>query len=417
MSERDKKLLVYLGALIILAAAYFFVGRPFLDKIDALSTEKTQLEQQLAEKRKALENKAVYEQGIVDSEAKIQEIIDKFPADNSDEKSIMFASHAEADIPIWFSQLRFAEETQTLVNGEEVQSASDVEQQQLEENIEAAEGDEVTESADVDSEEVTSGRGDSTVGDLIGRDTELGLTFQVEYEEFKKFLAYIRDYEDRLVIKDIDVTYSQMSNLVSGTMVLSQYAILGDNRVLPDIDTKVEEMGTDNIFVNQDKGGSIIDLLANIASEFINKIMGGLSEDVTDTFGTDYFVKANAVTDNTSGITVGKADDPEGSSYVTSDKNDVTAVSFVISGESGSYSVKYTVGETDYEDTIERSSDGKIYLRVISTERSGNKDKVAVALHVNNASDIPVVVNIEGDDRDNPRVSVVEKNGEITINE
>ena len=97
MSDRDKKLLVYLGALLILAAAYFLVGRPYLEKIDQLSTEKGQLESQLAEKRKALENKDMYEQGITDSEARIQEIIDEFPEDNSDEKSIMFVAHAEPE--------------------------------------------------------------------------------------------------------------------------------------------------------------------------------------------------------------------------------------------------------------------------------------------------------------------------------
>ena len=56
MSDRDKKLLVYLGALIIVAAAYFLVGRPFLDKIDQQSVEKAQLETELSQKREALEN-------------------------------------------------------------------------------------------------------------------------------------------------------------------------------------------------------------------------------------------------------------------------------------------------------------------------------------------------------------------------
>ena len=51
MSDRDKKLLVYLGALVILAAAYFLVGKPYLDKIDQLSTEKSQLQMELAQKQ------------------------------------------------------------------------------------------------------------------------------------------------------------------------------------------------------------------------------------------------------------------------------------------------------------------------------------------------------------------------------
>ena len=416
MSDRDKKLLVYLGALIIVAAAYFLVGRPFLDKIDQQSVEKAQLETELSQKREAFEKQDEYKTGIESANAQMQEIIDKFPEDNTDEKSIMFASKAEVDIPIWFSQMKFAEQTEALVNGGEVQSASDVEQQQLEENVAAAEGEEVASDAPSvpEQEAVTS---TSAIGDLIGRDTELGLTFQVEYDDFKKFLAYIRDYEDRIVIKDIEVTYSSLSDLVTGTMVLSQYAILGDDRILPDVITDVDEIGTENVFKSRDEGGSIIDLLAGMYSDFINKIMGGLTEDVTDQFGTDYFVKANAVTDNTSGLTIGKADDPQGTSYITSDKNDAQAVMFSVSGSSGNYTVKYSVGDNEYEDSIERESDGKVYLRIVSTERSSDNDKVAIALHVNNSSDIPVVVNVEGDDRDNPRFSIVERTGEVTVNE
>ena len=199
MSDRDKKLLVYLGALIIVAAAYFLVGRPYLDKIDQQSVEKTQLTSELNEKRRAFENKEMYEQGITDATNKINEIIDEFPEDNSDEKSIMFASHAEAEVPIWFSQMRFAEETRNMINGEETQSASDVEQEQLEENVAAAEG-ESSEGGrgegEVPSDAGESG-GSAGIGNLMYRDTELGLTFETQYDGFKNLLAYIRDYEDK----------------------------------------------------------------------------------------------------------------------------------------------------------------------------------------------------------------------------
>ena len=414
MSTRDKKLLVYLGALIIIAAAYFFFGRPYLDKINALSTEKTSLEMELKEKKSEYENKDMYEQGITDANARIGEIISMFPEDNTDEKSIMFASHAEAEIPIWFSQMSFAAQNQKLVNGGDVPSASDAEQQQLEENVAAAEGEEVQGEAEGGEQGAVT---ESSVGGLIGRNTDLGLTFQVEYDNFKKFLEYLRDYDERIVLKDISISYSSMSNIVSGNLTLSQYAILGGGRELPEVVTGVESLGTDNVFMHRDEGGSILDLIADMASDFLNKLMGGLSEEAMDEFGTDYFVKVNAVTDNTSGVTAGKADDPAGRSYITGDRNDTEQVIFSVSGSDGKYKVKYTVGEAEYEDETEREEDGKVYLRIISTERANNEDKVAVSLHVHNTSDIPVVVNIEGDDNDKPRVSITEKNGEVTVNE
>ena len=417
MSDRDKKLLVYLGALIILAAAYFLVGKPFMDKIDVLNDEKPQLEAELRQKREAYENKEQYEQGIEEANTRIQAIIDEFPEDNSDEKSIMFASHAETDIPIWFTQMKFAEETKNMINGQEGESASDVEQAQLEEDVAAAEGETAAEGEGGEDEpEATGSEGEAGISNLMYRDTELGLTFECKYDGFKNLLAYIRDYKDRMVIKDIDVSYNRETGLVAGDLVLSQYAVLGPDRILPEVETDVDNIGTDNIFLNSNHGGTILELLADIASDFLSMIMGDLPESALDELGTDYFVKVNAVTDNTNGKTIGRADDSTESTYITSSANKKEDVTFKVSGTGGSYSIYYKVGKNEYTDTIEKASDGKVYLRVVSTSRSGDDDNSAISLRVANDSDIPVVINVEGDDSSNPRISIVERSGNVTVN-
>ncbi len=417
MSDRDKKLLVYLGAMIILALAYFIVARPFMDKIDVLNNEKPQLEAELRQKREAYENKEQYEQGIEEANTRIQAIIDEFPEDNSDEKSIMFASHAETDIPIWFTQMKFAEETKNMINGQEGESASDVEQAQLEEDVAAAEGETAAEGeGGEDAPEATGSEGEAGISDLMYRDTELGLTFECKYDGFKNLLAYIRDYKDRMVIKDIDVSYNRETGLVAGDLVLSQYAVLGPDRILPEVETDVDNIGTDNIFLNSNHGGTILELLADIASDFLSMIMGDLPEEALDELGTDYFVKVNAVTENTNGKTIGRADDVSESTYLTSSSNKKEDVSFKISGSGGSYTVTYKIGKSEYSDTIEKASDAKIYLRVVSSVRMGDDDDCAVSLRVSNDSDLPVVINVEGDDPGNPRVNIVERSGNVTVN-
>ncbi len=384
MSDRDKKLLVYLGALIILAAAYFLVGKPFLDKIDQLSMEKTQLEAELREKREAYENKDVYENGITESQEKMDAIIEQFPEDNSDEKSIMFASHAEADIPIWFNQMRFAEETKMMINGQDEESASDVEQAQLEENVAAAEGESTGDGADAaeGAPEAGAQNGGTGLADLMYRDTELGLS----------------------------------TGLVNGTMVLSQWAVLGPGRELPEVVTDVDAMGTDNVFTNSNHGGSILDLLSDIASDFLSLLTGEIPEEALDELGTDYIVKVNAVTDNTNGKTIGRADDATETTYVTSSINKKEDVNFKVTGSDGTYDVYYKIGKNEYTDTISKEGDAKLYIRVISTTRMTDDDESAVGIHVVNESDIPVIVNIEGDDTNNPRVTITERAGNVTVN-
>lgn len=422
MSDRDKKLLIYLGALIILAAAYFFIGRPFLDKLDDLSNEKTQLQSELSTKREAFDNKATYEQGIIDANTRINEIIEEFPEGNSDEKSIMFLSHAEAEIPVWFPQVRFAEETKNMINGtggEDIQSTSDIEAEAEQEAVAAAE-DENNETSIGGRGEELSEVGDTTretgISELMYSNTELGLSYETTYEGFKNMLAYIRDYKDRMIIKDIDVAYNPSTGMTTGNIVLSLYAITGPERELPAVETKVEDFGTDNVFLNSDKGGSILDLISDVFTDFLGKILGEFPEETKDELGTDYFLKVNAVTDNTNGKTIGRADDATETTYVTSDGNIDEDVYFRVSGSEGDYSVTYEIDNSEYTDEIAKSGNAKLYLRVVSSARMDEEDKSAVTIHVINNSDIPVVVNIEGDDSDTPRVRVKEKVGEVTVN-
>ena len=318
MSTRDKKLLVYLGALIILAAAYIFVGRPYIDKIDRLSEEKMELDSTYHAKKQAYDNKDKYTSGIESAHDEINRIMEMFPEDNSDEKTIMFIHKAENEIPIWVSKIQFAEETKHFVNGEEVQSASDVEEAQLENNVAAAEGEtgEGAENTGEDEPPVQS-TDKSMVSQLISRDTEVGIEFASKYDKFKDFLAYLRDYEDRMVIKEAEITFDSKSELIHAKMVISQYAILGDDRVLPEVVTGVEELGTDNVFVTQDKGKSIIDVLADTLSDLFNRIMGGLSDELAEELESDYFISVNAVTDNSDGITIGQTNDVKEKSFIS----------------------------------------------------------------------------------------------------
>lgn len=416
MSDRDKKLLVYLGALIILAAAYFLVGKPFLDKIDSLASEKTQLQTELSQKREAYDNKPKYEEGIADANSKIREIIDQFPEDNSDEKSIMFIVNSEKEIPAWFGQIKFADIIESNISGE---SASEAEAQAEQEAVDTAEGNDSGESASEVSESETSSEDGSngSIHDLITRDTELGLKFTVQYDGFKKWLTYLNDYEDRMVIKEIEVTYDHATDLVAGTMVLSQYALLGPGRELSPVETGVEDLGKENIFYTEGTGRSIIDLLGEIASDLFDAIIGGLNGNYVNE-EESYFINVTTATDNTNAKTIGKAKDPSGTTYLTSNSNDKESVTFTLKGAGGNYHGEYEMGGYKVtDDDFKKDITGKVVLRVISSSRNGSDDKSSISLHLHNTSDIPLIVNIENDDSDNPRVDIVDKEGDITVND
>ena len=406
MSERDKKLLIYLGALIILAVAYFLVGKPFLDKLDAVNREKSELQNELNAKRELIARQDEFIKGIDEANTEMHNIIDQFPEDNTDEKSLMFISHAEQDIPAWFAQIKFAETSENAI-----ESASDQEAQAEAEAVASAEGEEASEPAP--EAEVVE---ESALKDLIGRNTELGLKFMTKYKGFKDWIAYIRDYEDRMVIKEMEVEYDSAGDLVSGTMTLSQYALLGPGRELPPVETEITNLGKENVFILDGYSPSILDLIGQMASDLIESIIGGINGTLSNE-QENYFINVTAGTDNTSAKTIGRAKDPSGTTYLTSDKNEKESVTFTLKGSDGRYHAEYDMGEFSVKDDDFQKDTGHVVLRVISSARKDGSDKSAISLHLRNYSDMPLVVNVENDDADSPRIEIADTEGDITVNQ
>ena len=189
-------------------------------------------------------------------------------------------------------------------------------------------------------------------------------------------------------------------------MILSQYALLGPGRELPEVETNIHGLGLKNIFSSRSTGNGDL-----FSTDLINQ------NSVQTYESEDYYVKVNAVTNNTHGITVGRADDVMDSTAIVSDDNSTSDVEFVFSGKEGSYKVTYSIGDQSFMDGFGKDPSGKINLRIVSTRRTGNDDNVAIKLHVTNNSDIPLNISVEGEDRENPRIDIVEKNGEVSVND
>ena len=407
MSNRDKKLLIYLGATIIVAAVFFFLVRPFLDKIDKLGNQKVQLQSVLNEKRKAFEMQDEYSGKIAELNEEADKILAKFPEDNTEEKSIMFAVNAEKDVPIWYSQVRFAETTDSLVG---VESASDVEEANMQATVQAvdeAAGNPV--GADVNGAE-----GDAVTQEdnFTGRCTDLGLSFVVSYPGFKDYINYIKDYEDRIVIKDIQVEYSEDTGLVSGTMTLSQYAILAPDRELPPIETGDIQLGKGNVFTLDSLGGNFDSL-----QDIMGTLFSGLNGQSSTGDDVSYFIAVDSVLSGGTGKTIGRSNDPSGMSYITSNSNSNENVYFKLTGSDGQYQAAYEMAGNSYIDNEFTTAAKEVKLIVKSTDRMGSDDDVEVALHVENETDLKLKVEIEFDDSDSPRIEVVEQNGKVEVYE
>ena len=254
ITNRDKKLLVYLAAIAIIAAAYFFGARPLLDKQMALQDEAMSLQTQVSRYINIYNNKGDYENKIAEYEVQYEELLGKFFVSLDQENTIMMIRNVEKETGVLISRLAF-QESQVMV-GTSSDDAS---------------------GSDASTEGVPSG------ASLTGIKQDLSIDYSASYADFKKFLEYIKNSNQRLYISSISSSYSLESGRVTGTLILSQYALDGAEveKTAPDLSGVTTGVG--NIFTSGNAVDVIIGTIEN--TDIQNETLDIMNSDNPDEAG------------------------------------------------------------------------------------------------------------------------------------
>ena len=238
ISARDKKLLVYLIAISIIAGSYFFVAKPLLDKQAKLNEEISELQQKVTHYTEIYNNMDNYESQIAEAQTKYNETCNKLFGGLNQDNTIMMVKDLENATDVWIARLSFTEED--VVFGEEIADAT------AEGDVAAdATGEVATNDA---AEAATADGGEAAPASMQGVRQDLNIDYAASYDNFKRFIEYIENHDERLFISSINATYSVDSGLVGGSMVLSQYAILGTDKEYKAPEINNVTLGTDTIF-------------------------------------------------------------------------------------------------------------------------------------------------------------------------
>ncbi|MDD6579556.1 MAG: hypothetical protein PUE89_01390 [Lachnospiraceae bacterium] len=238
ISARDKKLLVYLIAVSIIAGSYFFVAKPLLDKQAKLNEEISELQQKVTHYTEIYNNMDNYESQIAEAQTKYNETCNKLFGGLNQDNTIMMVKDLENATDVWIARLSFTEED--VVFGEEIADAN------AEGDVAAdATGEVATNDA---TEAATDDGGEAAPASIQGVRQDLNIDYAASYDNFKRFIEYIENHDERLFISSINATYSVDSGLVGGSMVLSQYAILGTDKEYKAPEINNVTLGTDTIF-------------------------------------------------------------------------------------------------------------------------------------------------------------------------
>ena len=382
LSERDRKLLLILVIVIIVCVPYFFIIQPLMDKVDSLGKEISDLNAQVKYREELDLMEEEYGKAAEQMAAMETELLSKFPSDLPQEASILFIHNTEQMIPISLYQVAFGDDVAA-----QVTSAAE---EQAIEDVEAETGDTTQTEVIEDNTQTTSlGLG------LTGIQTQTRFAYDAGYEEFKDFLKYIADYHDRMVITELEASYSGEMNLVSGNLTLSQYALKGEGRNAVQFLEPNMIQGTTNVFKQASGNFDTTEVAAS----------------------PDFFILLNQPGADVDAIIVGQSNDVTESTYLSSTKNAKQEVNIYFEGETGKYNAYYEIGKTKYDDAgVDFDKDGNIELQIISSSRLDDSDKVEISLNIYNTSDAIVKVTTLNDDAEKPRVTIKGTEGDIIIN-
>lgn len=240
------------------------------------------------------------------------------------------------------------------------------------------------------------------ISDNIGVNSVLNISYEATYEDFKNFLSYINDAEDKSKINSITMSYADATNVVSGSMQITQYGIVGSTREFKELELKSVAVGTDNIFESE--------LLAdNIKDEnYGRQIMTNY----------DLFLMMNPSDSDVETVVMGQRDDINGTKTLATNNNITEMVELIITGSNGQYKVAYklnnqTYPEDEYEEGVEFVCGETMDLLIISSTRSSDKDRVGAKLSIKNESDLVLNYTVLGEDEEDPRFIMGEVTGGV----
>jgi len=372
MKESDKKILIVLGAIIILVAAWFLVVSPTRDDIKGLEAENETLRARLDDLIAKEQMKDQLEKETAEAKERFAAELVKYPADLNQETTVMFMKGVEQANEFLYDSIAMPKEKQFYVLG----GQADENELQTEADAAAA----------------------AAAENYVATSCEYSVEYIGTYPGIKDFMDYVANYKYRMNISEIAISLDEETGLFEGQLITNAYAVSGPGRTPDTVDVTVPE-GKENIFLGDgvniggagafdtDNGQSIV------ANHELMMILDNANNDSTDGF-------------------IVAADSRDDATFVTSSDNSVVEVKLTVTEEDGKKFVEYAIGNKKYKSEFTGDS---LTVYVNSAARVDNDDKNGVDVVISNGTTIPVVFKVVDDDTTSPRFNVKTREGTVKV--
>ena len=220
LSKRDIKILIVLAGVLILLLCYLLVYKNFTDKKEAADAEIAQLQPELDQLRQYEPHKQEYLEGAETAKANISAVLPTLPSEVLTEDEIVFSKNFEDDLGVNVTEESFSDP----VVVEQFKSVT----------------------------EDTIDNPDAQV-DMTVYKKPMTLTMQMDYDQFKDGMDYIRDQETLKGFDTITADYDAEKRDLSVTMSVNSYYATYDGAPETDHDIPEVDTGVANPFGTRER--------------------------------------------------------------------------------------------------------------------------------------------------------------------
>lgn len=209
MSQNTIELLLLLLIVAIAAGAYRFGYQYYVDKAEVVNLQSRAIQAHIDSMKVGDDNHAQLEQAIADTDARKHEILAKYGAGNTPEKTLAILVEFEKALPVKIPNMDFGHDEEFFAS--------------------------------------TAVGSDGSPAVRAFRQT-VPFTFSTNYRGFKRLADYINNYPERMNIRDFSVTYVAGEDRLEGSMSLNLYSVQDADHVYEAPEFDGIKIGKDNIF-------------------------------------------------------------------------------------------------------------------------------------------------------------------------
>lgn len=264
LADKDKKVLMILGALVILALAWFLGYQKFNEQRETVAAENDQLAMEVSQLRAKVSKKAQVEADTEKKNARTEQVLLAYPSELRTQDAINRFDQLEKKVKgltittenftmnqIFFQDGAALEEVVAQKADDDAQSkdansgnstASGNNAQNSTNNTANAATNEAAAADNAQNAESTD------TGNYTGYRSDVGITFATDYKSLKSVLNFINNYSERMNVSNVNISSDEGSKALQCTMTVQMFSVGGQAKEYKDLTLSGVPLRKDNIF-------------------------------------------------------------------------------------------------------------------------------------------------------------------------